>query len=67
MTDLQCSAVARLQHDSRVWKVEWSMLGLCLAVGTERRACCVWKADFLGNWVQVCLIQGTQDAGSLEA
>lgn len=52
-----------LPHSGGVWKVEWDMLGLSLAVGTETQRVYVWRAGLDGTWRTTAVLQGDACAG----
>lgn len=47
---LRGELLAELPHGAEVWRVEWDLLGSCLAAGTEDGRVCLWKADLAGGW-----------------
>lgn len=47
-----------LSHEGGVWKVEWDMLGLSLAVGTDAQRVYVWRGGLDGEWRITSLLQG---------
>lgn len=51
-----------LQHQGAVWKVEWDMLGISLAVGTDAQRVYVWRADLAGVWRTTSLLEGDASA-----
>eukprot|EP00798_Chlamydomonas_sp_ICE-L_P011473 gene11473-34189_t len=64
---LNCELLASLEHSSNVWKVEFNMLGNCLASATDCNHVHLWKSDFVGAWQLVSVIQGAEDAEEAEA
>ena len=50
----------------QVWKVEFNMLGTCLACATDSNHLHLWKPDFVGSWQLVSVVHGTPDAGEPE-
>ncbi|MEW5301758.1 MAG: hypothetical protein WDW36_004596 [Sanguina aurantia] len=51
-----------LQHQGAVWKVEWDLLGISLAVGTDAQRVYVWRADLAGVWRTTSLLEGDASA-----
>ena len=45
-----------------VRRVEFNMTGTCLAASTEDNVVHLWKRDFVGRWLLVSAVQGSQDA-----
>ncbi len=58
---LQIEILASLRHSADIWKVEFNMLGTCLAVATESNLVHLWKPDFVGKWLLISVICGAED------
>jgi hypothetical protein len=58
-----------LEHDAAVVKVEFNMLGTCLAAATQARGVHVWRADLVGRWLRLCVATGVDEPppGAAEA
>ena len=63
---LQVDLTSSLEHTAPVWKVEFNMLGTCLAVATEANLVHLWKPDFGGKWLLVSSVAGSPDAADDE-
>ena len=58
----QVELLTSLEHGSAVRKVEFNMMGTCLAASTTGNLVHLWKPDFVGRWLLVSAIQGAPDA-----
>lgn len=66
-SSLQVELLTSLEHSAPVWKVEFNMLGTCLAAATETNLVHLWKPDFGGKWLLVSAIAGSADVLEEEA
>eukprot|EP00955_Chlamydomonas_euryale_P116242 366406-Chlamydomonas_euryale.AAC.5 len=61
-SSLKTELLTTLQHGEAVWRVEFNMLGTCLATATEANLVHLWKPDFVGRWLLVSVVAGSPDA-----
>ena len=59
---LQVELLTSLEHGAAVRKVEFNLMGTCLATSTEGNLVHLWKPDFVGRWLLVSAVQGSPDA-----
>lgn len=55
--------LATLSHGAGVWKLEFNQWGTCLAVATEDASVTVWRANLVGDWDVMCVVQGSSEVG----
>mmetsp|Transcript_12406 Transcript_12406/g.26805 ORF Transcript_12406/g.26805 Transcript_12406/m.26805 type:complete len:331 (+) Transcript_12406:73-1065(+) len=63
-SNMDMELLETLPHASPVWKVEFNMLGTCLAVGTDQNLMHLWKPAFAGQWQHMAAVEGTPSAAS---
>lgn len=50
---------ATLPHDAPVWRVEFCRMGTSLAAASDDNKVTVWRPNFVGEWINMCVIQGS--------
>lgn len=48
-------------HDSKVWRVSWNVLGTILASSGDDGRVLLWKANYLDNWKKAGVLQNISD------
>jgi WD40 repeat protein len=52
---------ATLPHSAPVWKVQFNQMGTCLAAATEDNQVTVWRPNFVGEWISMCVLAGSEE------
>ncbi len=60
-SSLEVELLASLEHGSGVTHVEFNRLGTCLGVATESNHVHVWRANLVGTWQVVSVVEGSAD------